>query len=182
MNDTTSTKNNRDPAYSRVISTPTQDFPTTAMFPWSRWWKARSPTASKHWRSPITMIRVIRIRNFRSSWILAVIFRHVQAAQTKYRDKIEILAGMEIGILKGHFEEARRAVDSYPFDVIIGSFHCTRNDDMYRYDFAHADGPAELEDFYTYMYECLRSFRISISPVTSAFWIVTSGRSTIIAL
>ena len=67
--------------------------------------------------------------------------------------------GMEIGILKGHFEEARRAVDSYPFDVIIGSFHCTRNDDMYRYDFAHADGPAELEDFYTYMYECLKEFQ-----------------------
>lgn len=66
---------------------------------------------------------------------------------------------MEIGILKGHFEEARRAVDSYPFDVIIGSFHCTRNDDMYRYDFAHADGPAELEDFYTYMYECLKEFQ-----------------------
>lgn len=83
----------------------------------------------------------------------------LQAAQTKYRDKIEILAGMEIGILKGHFEEARRAVDSYPFDVIIGSFHCTRNDDMYRYDFAHADGPAELEDFYTYMYECLKEFQ-----------------------
>ena len=67
--------------------------------------------------------------------------------------------GMEIGILKGHFEEARRAVDSYPFDVIIGSFHCTRNDDMYRYDFAHADGPAELVDFYTYMYECLKEFQ-----------------------
>ena len=66
---------------------------------------------------------------------------------------------MEIGILKGHFEEAHRAVDSYPFDVIIGSFHCTRNDDMYRYDFAHADGPAELEDFYTYMYECLKEFQ-----------------------
>ena len=66
---------------------------------------------------------------------------------------------MEIGILKGHFEEARRAVNSYPFDVIIGSFHCTRNDDMYRYDFAHADGPAELEDFYTYMYECLQEFQ-----------------------
>ena len=30
---------------------------------------------------------------------------------------------------------------------------------MYRYDFAHADGPAELEDFYTYMYECLKEFQ-----------------------
>ena len=50
-------------------------------------------------------------------------------------------------------------MDSYPFDVIIGSFHCTRNDDMYRYDFAHADGPAELADFYTYMYECLKEFQ-----------------------
>ena len=47
----------------------------------------------------------------------------LQAVQTKYRDKIEILAGMEIGILKGHFEEARRAVDS---DHRILSLHQKR--------------------------------------------------------
>ena len=44
-----------------------------------------------------------------------------------------------------------------------------------RYDFAHADGPTELEDFYTYMYECLQEFQDFDIADISAFWIVTSN-------
>lgn len=78
--------------------------------------------------------------------------------QKKYAGKMEILAGLEVGIMEGQFEEARKAVNAYPYDIIIGSFHCHRGDDLYTYDFTDVDGPAMLEDFYTYMYECLQEF------------------------
>lgn len=78
--------------------------------------------------------------------------------QKKYAGKMEILAGLEVGIMEGQFDEARKAVNSYPYDIIIGSFHCHRGDDLYTYDFTDVDGPAMLEDFYTYMYECLSKF------------------------
>lgn len=78
--------------------------------------------------------------------------------QKKYAGKMEILAGLEVGIMHGLFEEAHKAIEAYPYDVIIGSFHCHRGADLYTYDFTDVDGPAMLEDFYTYMYECIREF------------------------
>lgn len=78
--------------------------------------------------------------------------------QKKYAGKMEILAGLEVGIMEGQFEEARKSVSVYPYDIIIGSFHCHRGADLYTYDFTDVDGPAMLEDFYTYMYECIREF------------------------
>lgn len=89
----------------------------------------------------------------------------VDAAIEKYRGIIDIRKGMEIGIWGGMYndkltnlEEADRAVNAYHHDYIIGSFHCMRKDDLYRYDFSKADGPAELEDFYKFMYESLNKF------------------------
>lgn len=79
----------------------------------------------------------------------------LQNAMEKYRDKIEILAGMEIGIMKGRFADAEKAVNQFPFDIIIGSFHCMRHKDMYTYDFKHANITEILKDFYLYMYECV---------------------------
>ena len=77
----------------------------------------------------------------------------------------DIRKGMEIGIWGGMFnesmtnlDEADRAVNAFDHDFIIGSFHCMRQDDLYRYDFANADRPSELEDFYAFMHESLRKF------------------------
>ena len=53
----------------------------------------------------------------------------------------------------------RRSGDNaFPYDVILGSFHCLRSIDLYTFDFTDVDGPAMLEDFYTYMYDCLKVF------------------------
>ncbi len=79
-------------------------------------------------------------------------------AREKYRGRMEILIGMELGIKAGQFEAANKAVNAFPYDAIIGSFHCSRKSDLYTYDFSAADGPAELEDFYIYLYECLKEF------------------------
>lgn len=83
----------------------------------------------------------------------------LREARQYYKERIEILTGLEAGIMKGQFAQINKAINSFPFDIIIGSFHCMRNDDMYRYDFSKADVPAVLEDFYTYVYECLKEFK-----------------------
>ena len=91
--------------------------------------------------------------------------RALDDAVSKYAGVINIRKGMEIGIWGGMFnesmtnlDEADRAVNAFDHDFIIGSFHCMRQDDLYRYDFANADRPSELEDFYAFMHESLRKF------------------------
>ena len=84
--------------------------------------------------------------------------RALEAARRKYSGKMEILWGLEIGIMEGQFEAAEKAVSAFPYDVIIGSFHCLRGSDLYTLDYSRRDGPALLEDFYSYVLECLKAF------------------------
>lgn len=79
--------------------------------------------------------------------------------QERYKGKINIARGMEIGIKQGEFEEASRSVHAYDYDMVIGSFHCMRNADLYNFDFAHADRAALTEDYYVYIYECLSAYK-----------------------
>ena len=66
---------------------------------------------------------------------------------------------MEIGIMDSELEECSRAVTQYPYDFIIGSFHCLEKKDLYRYDFSQVDRPAVLERFYTYVNKCLKAYK-----------------------
>lgn len=79
-------------------------------------------------------------------------------ATAQYAGRMEILTGLEVGIMEGQFGAADEIINGFPYDIIIGSFHCHRGDDLYTYDFTDVDGPAMLEDFYTYMHECLSVF------------------------
>jgi histidinol-phosphatase (PHP family) len=82
----------------------------------------------------------------------------LEDALTNYAGKLDIRTGLEIGIMEGQFEEANKVVNAYDYDIIIGSFHCLRQDDLYRYDFTDVDGPAMVEDFYTYVLKCLKGY------------------------
>ena len=79
-------------------------------------------------------------------------------AREKYRGIMDIRIGMEVGIMAGQFEAANKAINAFPYDIIMGSFHCNCEKDLYTYDFTDVDGPAMLEDFYVYVYECLKEF------------------------
>lgn len=79
-------------------------------------------------------------------------------ARSEYEGRMEILAGLELGIMHGHFEESVKRIAEYPYDLVIGSFHCHRGADLYTYDFTDVDKPAMLKDFYLYMYECLQEY------------------------
>ena len=80
-------------------------------------------------------------------------------AEKRYQDRLTIVKGMEIGIMDTQFDECRRAVHDFPYDIIIGSFHCLGKDDLYRYDFSQADGPSKLEEFYLYVNRCLKEYQ-----------------------
>ncbi len=80
------------------------------------------------------------------------------SAKEQYAGRMEILSGLEVGIMHGQFEAANEVIDAFPYDFILGSFHCHRGEDLYTYDYTNVDGPAMLEDFYTYMHECLKAF------------------------
>lgn len=84
--------------------------------------------------------------------------RTMLKAREQYNGVMDIMIGLEVGIMEGQFEESNRVINAFPYDVIIGSFHCLRGIDLYTCDFTNVDGPAMLEDFYTYMYDCLKVF------------------------
>lgn len=80
-------------------------------------------------------------------------------AEKKYHNQIHLVKGMEIGIMDTKLEECHQYVEEFPYDFIIGSFHCLHQDDLYRYDFSKADGPAKLEEFYLYVNKCLKEYK-----------------------
>lgn len=84
--------------------------------------------------------------------------KELSAAKEQYADRMEILSGLEAGIMHGQFEAANEVIDAFPYDFILGSFHCHRGEDLYTYDYTAVDGPALLENFYIYMHDCLRGF------------------------
>ena len=86
-------------------------------------------------------------------------FAAVSEHQERYKDRITIAKGMEIGIMKGQFEEASRSVHAYPYDFIIGSFHHMRTADLYNYKFTPENRAALTEDYYVYIYECLSAYK-----------------------
>lgn len=79
-------------------------------------------------------------------------------AKEEYQGRMEILTGLEVGIMDGQFEAANAVINAFPYDFIIGSFHCYRGKDLYTYDYSDVNGPAMLEDFYIWMHDCLKEF------------------------
>lgn len=86
-------------------------------------------------------------------------YKALDEAFEEYKDRITIIKGMEIGIMDSEYDECRRAVNDYPYDFIIGSFHCLGKEDLYRYDFSKVDGPSKLEQFYLYVNKCFKEYK-----------------------
>lgn len=89
----------------------------------------------------------------------------LDAARDRYEGRIHIAKGIEIGIRDGSYDKCNAAVEMTDFDVVIGSFHAYRNRKKEEdfaisvWDFSDRDMVKFLEDFYMYMYDCLRKYR-----------------------
>ncbi|MBQ9930799.1 MAG: histidinol-phosphatase HisJ family protein [Firmicutes bacterium] len=84
----------------------------------------------------------------------------LEKAQATFKDRITIVKGMELGLQSHALEECSRAANAYPYDFIIGSFHCAQGFDLYRRDLLFKDRTVEevYIGFYTYMKDCLARF------------------------
>lgn len=81
------------------------------------------------------------------------------ACQEKYKDQIKIVKGIEIGIQKGStLDKCRKAANGFPYDFIIGSFHCFQGLDLYTTDYTKLEEKRVLPDFYEEMYHCLSRY------------------------
>lgn len=77
-------------------------------------------------------------------------FKTLRPLQEKYRDKIEVLIGVELGLQPHLGTFAKKYVHKYPFDFVIGSSHMLQGRDPY-----YRENFAELTDaeLYRAMFE-----------------------------
>ncbi len=67
-------------------------------------------------------------------------FEALSEAKEKYRDRIEILVGIELGQAHHCPKEARAVLDQFPYDVVLGSVHNLENErDFAFFDFTRID-------------------------------------------
>lgn len=84
--------------------------------------------------------------------------KSLEEIRNEYAGRMDIKIGLEVGILQGQFEAANEIINAYPYDFILGSFHCYRDWDLYKFDYSSIEHSKLLEDFYVWMYECLKEF------------------------
>jgi histidinol-phosphatase (PHP family) len=78
----------------------------------------------------------------------------------KYSSKIKLLKGIEIGIQHDVTEECLTMTSAYPFDFVIGSFHCAEGFEISDPGYC-LDRKAEdlYRGFYGYMLQCLKLYK-----------------------
>lgn len=80
--------------------------------------------------------------------------------QEEYADRIRIVKGIEIGLQEGStLDKCREEAAAFPYDFIIGSFHCFCGYDLYKADYNSMEEKQVLPDFYTCMYNCLSEYK-----------------------
>lgn len=83
--------------------------------------------------------------------------------EESYRNQIKLIKGIEIGILEHEFPACSTAVDSFPYDFVIGSFHTLHQEPIYGTDYSNIDKAAKLEEFYLYVHHCLKHIKTMMS-------------------
>lgn len=87
--------------------------------------------------------------------------KELERVQAQFKGKIKVIKGIEIGIQHGKTLEAcRAAAKAYPYDFIIGSFHCSGGCDLFSPNYFAGKSPEEAYiDFYEYTYNCLKEYK-----------------------
>ena len=82
-------------------------------------------------------------------------------AKEKYKDRIKVLKGIEIGIQNGKtIEKCVRIASAFDYDFIIGSFHCAEGSALYKAEFFEGRSAEDAYiAFYRYMLDCLKKYK-----------------------
>ncbi len=88
-------------------------------------------------------------------------YKELEALTEEYKGKIKVVKGIEIGIQHGKTLDACSfAVNAYPYDFVLGSFHCAEGYDLCSPQFfSGRSTEASYEAFYQYMYDCLKVYK-----------------------
>ena len=90
----------------------------------------------------------------------AAYHKAMEEVKETYRDKIEVILGIEIGIQHGStLEKCKQAAKGYPYDFIIGSFHCAQGKDLYVDYFNDWSIEEAYHGFYQYVLNCLEQYQ-----------------------
>ncbi|MBK5263447.1 MAG: histidinol-phosphatase HisJ family protein, partial [Peptostreptococcaceae bacterium] len=80
-------------------------------------------------------------------------------AEKEYLKNIKIVKGLEIGIQHGETnKKCYLAASAFPYDFIIGSFHCCGGQDLYSEYFIKRSDEDGVREFYDYVYEGICDF------------------------
>ena len=86
-------------------------------------------------------------------------FGTLSSLKEQYSDSIEVLIGVELGLVEGTEDLCRKLVSEYPFDFIIGSCHVVDNMDPYYPDFWENRGSRKaMELYFQTLYRGLKAF------------------------
>lgn len=86
-------------------------------------------------------------------------FKTICNLKDKYKDDIEILGGIEIGMQPHLIEIYNELIQSNPFDFVIMSIHSVDGKDIYFDNFVNSMSPIEaINKYYDSMYTCVKSF------------------------
>jgi histidinol-phosphatase (PHP family) len=78
----------------------------------------------------------------------------------KYSAEIKLVKGVEIGIQHDVTEACLAVTEGYPFDFVIGSFHCAEGFDICTPEYAEGRSAEEIyRGFYGYMLQCLGIYK-----------------------
>lgn len=90
-------------------------------------------------RMPFGRLTQIRLRE---------LYEEIAAAAQKYAGRLRVKAGAELGQPQVNPEEARKFLEEYPLDFVIGSVHNMDYDlDVYYYDFSQLDAGAVYDAY-----------------------------------
>jgi histidinol-phosphatase (PHP family) len=83
------------------------------------------------------------------------------AMEAKYRPSLRLVKGIEIGIQHGKtMDKCRAAARAFPYDFVLGSFHCADGMDICRDLFFEGREPEDAcMAFYRYMLRCLGEYK-----------------------
>ena len=99
-------------------------------------------------------------RNFPFELDFSAYHKGLEEVGREFSDRIRIVKGIEIGIQHGDTnQKCRETAAAYPYDFIIGSFHCTGGQDLYTEYFKTRSDEAGVAEFYEYVYQGIRDFQ-----------------------
>ena len=86
-------------------------------------------------------------------------FKELNRLKYRYRDEIEVLAGVEIGIQAHLSERYDKFIEDNPFDFVIMSIHSVAGEDIYLDDYALGKDPLEAcLEYYRTMLDCVKAY------------------------